>query len=505
MFLNLLVYLLIFSSLVWAQTQDEDLSSLESAMIEEVKIDGSATPSPARNQSWTPRTQGKLLGDKTGVESRNLDLRSVLEEGFRRNAFQNIRNHQREQIELLKTDVYQRFWLPKISLQLDSAEHRVDRIKESTQSNSTMGAQQAPSGSLGLVIDDYTIFNWGRDYLQYQTEKHTLNRATQQLIEARRRLKFSLISQYFNLIRAKQIMKIKREQLRQTSFIHRLAKEKLQLRKIKAQEYYQTRSEYLRSQTEYQQSLFDVGLQEEEMSNVLGDEYRGAYTTIEQLKYVSVNSGMEEALRLAQDQSVDYRNAKLAYDNASRSYEKTLKENLPLPKITMGLGTYQTNFDTGGKTWTYQTDATGNRNIEVVAAVNMTWTLLGEGGFFNTRVTQQAFLTKRITEINFFNTRRLLEVKVRTIYKTLRFLEEKVDIAEFQRKNSQSNYDSVLDNYSAGNATYSDIKLAIDNLVSSFTNAENVKYDHLLKKLELADYMGLEDFPSENFETLAAR
>ncbi len=96
-------------------------------------------------------------------------------------------------------------------------------------------------------------------------------------------------------------------------------------------------------------------------------------------------------------------------------------------------------------------------------------------------------------------------MKVRTIYKTVRFLEEKVKIAQFQHKNAQSNYDSTLDNYIASRTTYADIKLAIDNLVDSHINSENVKYEHLLKKLELADFMGLEDFPGENFESLATR
>jgi predicted MPP superfamily phosphohydrolase len=140
-----------------------------------------------------------------------------------------------------------------------------------------------------------------------------------------------------------------------------------------------------------------------------------------------------------------------------------------------------------------------------VAAIDMRWTIMGEGGFFNSRENQRSFLDKRITEINFYNTRRELEVKIKTIYKTLRFMEQKVDIAVFQYKNAQNNYDSVLDNYIAGRAEYSDIKFAVDNLVIAHINSENVKYDHLLKKLELADFMGLEDFPGENFESLAVR
>jgi outer membrane protein TolC len=283
-----------------------------------------------------------------------------------------------------------------------------------------------------------------------------------------------------------------------------MAQEKLKLRKIRTQEYYQTRSEFFRSQTEYQQSLFDLGIQEEELANLLGDEWRGSYSTNENLKYVSVNASVDEALKSALDQSVDYRNAKLQFDNANRTYEKTLKDNLPLPKFSFNLGTYQTGFDPEGTSWKYETSP-GNRNVELVAAIDMKWTLIGEGGLFNSRVNQKEFLNKRISEINYFNIKRQLEVKVRTIYKTLRFLEKKVEISQFQEKNAQTGYDSVLDNYLAGNATYADIKIAIDNLVSSQINTENVKYDHLIKKLELADYMGLEDLPGENFEQLAQR
>lgn len=480
-----------------ASAQDEDLSALETAIIEEKVPESEEKPT-----RWSKRNN--IDANDKDREGRALDLRSVLEEGFRRNPFEQIREQQREQIELTKTDIWQSFWLPTVALELDTSNHRIDRFRESSQSTPAMGAQKAPTGSLGLVIDEYTLFNWGRDYLQYQNNRQTLNRATQQLTEARRRLKFNLIRQYFNLVRTKEVKRIRQEQLRQTSFIHRLAREKLQLRKIRAQEYYQTRSEYLRSQTEYQESLYDVGLEEEEMANFLGDEWRGSYRTTEQLKYVSVNTSLDEAMKLAQEQSVEYRDAKLQYDNASRTYEKTLKDNLPLPKFSFNLGSYRTGFDPDGTSWQYETSP-GNRNIELVASIDMRWTLLGDGGFFNSRDNQQSFLNKRIAEINFFNIRRQLDVKVRTIYKTLRYLEQKVEISQFQHKNAQSNYDSVLDNYIGGRATYSDIKLAIDNLVISHINTENVKYEHLLKKLELADFMGLEDFPGENFEQLAQR
>jgi outer membrane protein TolC len=487
-----------------ALAQDDDLTFLESSLNSDYNTATSPSPdTPAPKKSrWSIKRSEQ--GNEKDNQGRVLDLRSVIEEGFRRNPLEQIRGQQKEQIDLLKTDVFQKFWFPTVGLELQTSNHRIDRFRQSSQNTPGMGAQQAPNGSLGLVIDEYTLFNWGRDYLQYQNEKQVLNRQGQQLTEARRRLKFSLINQYFNLIRFKEILRIKAEQLRQTSFIHRLARQKLQLRKIQTQEYYQTRSEYLRSQTEYQQALFEVGIEEEKMANFLGDEYQGSYRSFEQLKFITINTTMEEALKYAQEQSQPYRDAKVAYDVASRSYEKTLKDNLPLPKFAFNLGTYRTGFDPEGTSWNFET-TDGNRNVELVASINMRWTLLGEGGFFNARENQQSYLNKRITEINFFNTRRELEVKIRTIYKTVRFLEQKVEIAQFQHKNAQSNYDSALDNYNAGRTTYADIKLAIDNLVNSHINTENVKYEHLLKKLELADFMGLEDFPGENFESLASR
>lgn len=493
-FLYLFVLLFILSGIVSAQ--DDDLTALETA----ISSDPASLPTPPSS-----RTRRQDPDESAG---KVIDLRSVLEEGYRRNPGEQIRTQQREQIDLLKTDIWQSFWLPDVALEMVSTNHRIDRLRESSQSTPAMGAQNAPTGYLGLAIENYTLFNWGRDYLQYQNQKDTLNRARVALAEARRQLKFSLIGQYFDFIRNKEILRIYREQVRQASFIHRFAREKLQLRKIRAQEYYQTRAEYLRSQTDYQEALFQVGQEEEEMALLMGDEYRGAYRSIEQLKFVTVNVSMEQALRYAQEQSVAYRNAKLLYDNASRTYEKTLKDNLPLPRFDLNLGTYRTNFDPQGNSWTYDTSPTGvggNRNIEVVATIDMRWTLIGEGGFFNGRTNKLAFLNKRIAEITFFNTRRELEVKVRTIFKNLRFLEQKIEIAEYQHKNAQKTYDSVLDNYMAARATYPDIKLALDNLVLSHINSQNVKYEHLLKKMELADLMGLEDLPGENFELLAVK
>jgi hypothetical protein len=98
-----------------------------------------------------------------------------------------------------------------------------------------------------------------------------------------------------------------------------------------------------------------------------------------------------------------------------------------------------------------------------------------------------------------------VEVRIKTLFKTIKFLEQKVTISDYQYKNGQSNLDATLDNYTSGRTQYPDMRLSLDSYVNASINYYNVKFNHMLRKLELSDLMGLEDLPGENFELLATR
>ncbi len=481
--------------------------SASQASLAQDELSGLDLPAAETDLAPSPSTsfRGRLnrAPEANTDAGRVIELRSAIEEALRRNPFEQIRTNTNARIDLDKSDLLESFWLPNVSLDLNASNQRYDRIYSSQGQPDGLSSQVSPTGSFGITIKDYTLFNWGRDYLNYLNSRYTLKREEQRLTEERRRLRFAVIAQYFSVVRAKELVRIYREQLRQASFIHRVAREKLQLRKIPAMEYYQTRSEFLRAQTEYQQSLFDVAHEEERLANLLGDDYRPSYRITERLKFTTLGTTTEEAVKQAYDTSPAYRETKLAYDNANRDYERVLKENLPLPKFTMGLGSYQQQFAPAGNGWLRETNT--GRNVEVVAAVNMSWNLIGEGGLFNSRENKRAYLGKRVAEIRFFNTKRELDVRIRTLLRSVKFLEQKVTIADYQDKNARTNYDSTLDNYTAGRTSFPQIKLALDNRVLSEINSENVRYDHLLRKLELADVMGVDDLPGDNFEALAVR
>jgi outer membrane protein TolC len=215
-----------------------------------------------------------------------------------------------------------------------------------------------------------------------------------------------------------------------------------------------------------------------------------------------MNVPLKDAIDYSLTQSPTYRTAKLEFDNSERFYEHTLRDNLPLPKITTQLGTYSFNNNREGGNTTYQTYP-GNSNVELVASINMTWDLWGGDGLFNSRRNKHAYIDKKIAEINYFNARRELEVKMRMSYNQIKFLENQIQISSVQLDNANKNFDVILDNFVAGSSTFADLKNAINTLVNSGINVENSKYEHLNLKLELSDNMGLEDFPGERFENLA--
>lgn len=483
--IKMLVYAFLFSTIVFAQ-DDAGLTGKEISLTEDLPTESKIEYSP----------------DKEAI---TISLTTVMEQGLRLNPQERIRSYNRETLELNWDQTFYNFWFPNMQMTLTNEDQSLKRVS-SRQSNgqNLSTVTKSPQATLGFDFGSYDIFNWGRDYLLYQNDQNTYKRGVQVLSEQRRKLKFNLIKQYFNVVRFRQLQKIKKEQLRHTSFVYRLAKEKVLLKKISKQDYYQARAEFLRSQTEYQEAQFDVITGHQDMANLLGDSLMTAYKPEETLEFKPIAVPMQDAIEYALSQSPSYRNAKLALDNSERFYEKTLRDNLPLPKISMNLGTYSHTMGREGGMTSYET-LPGNSNVELVATVNMTWDLVGGNGLFNNRRNKRSYIDKKIAEINYFNSRRELELKMRMAYQSIKFLENQIQISTVQLDNAHKNFDVILDNYVAGNNNFADLKNAIKTLVDSGVNVENSKYNHLTMKLDLSDSMGLEDFPGERFDDLAKK
>jgi outer membrane protein TolC len=435
-------------------------------------------------------------------QSKKLTLRAAIEEGLRRNAMEKSRQYKREKNELDFKDQSDNFWFPQLSLKVISNETLVDNFY--TDINSNQGTSKTATGYAGIGFDDYNLFNWGKDYLEYQNNKATYKRNTQTFNEQRRLLRFNIIAQYFSVVKAKRILQIKKSQLRHTSFMYRLAKEKLTLRKIKYQQYLQSKAEFLRSHGEFQRANYEVTEEENNLALLLGDDLSTTYTPLDYLKFTPMTTKKSESYKFAISKSPQFLEAKKDLENANRSFQKMLKENMPLPRFDLKLGAFRHNFTQSGA-FDYQGLDNGSKNVELVASINMTWKIFGSGGLFNSRDTERSYINKRIAEIGFTEAKRNTSTRVNTLYRKIRYLEKQTSANQAFVKNAQKTFDKTLDNFISSKTAFAEMKIVLDSLIMSEQNLEISKYDHMTTKLQLAHLMGVDDFPGESFENMVTK
>lgn len=443
-------------------------------------------------QSIDASTQSRL-------NSKALHLNDVIEQGLRKNYGQQIRKYSDEILDLNWEDTWEDFWIPKVNITLISPEHRLGTLKSG--SNNALPRSSRPDGALSLNFGDYTLFNWGKDYLPYLNTKADIKRSKEQIKEESRELKHDLIISYFKLYFFKEKERIKRDQLRHASFIYRLNREKISLKKVSKQDYYLARSEYLRAQNEFHEAKNEVQLQNEVISNLINDEVGTKYILQDSLKYELLTTPLNEILRLAKLNNPQTLDALKNVENAKRSYELALKNNLPLPKISMKLGAYDYRFSPSTNRTTYSTGP-GNSNIDIVASINATWTLTGTGGVLNGRTTRSSMLSKHMAFAQKAQAIRDAESLLKSQYFTVKHLQNQINILDARIPTLQKSFDTILENYMNKRSRYIDFKNTLIELTEAQILLEQSKFLHLFNKIELARTAGVEDFPGQNFENL---
>ena len=432
---------------------------------------------------------------------KNLHLNDVIEQGLRKNYQQNILGQFDSLNELEFQGAKNAFWLPELKINLTTSNQRISTL---SSNSSTPINSSTPTGALGLSLGDYTVFNWGKDYAIYLNKKSLYSRKKQVFDESKRELKLELISTYFNLLATKQIQKIRQDQLRHASYIYRLNKEKIAVGKTSKQDYYLARSEYLKAQNDYHEAKSSADVADENMAFLITDEIGTKYVLNEELDYKRIKITLDDSLALSAKNNPTILNNKTTVENAERSYDVALKENMPLPKFTVNLGAYNKNFGPGINSTTYET-VSGSRNVELVASLNATWSLTGEDGFLNSNKLSIGRIGKEIAFKELEKNSHFSQSFIRQTYLSILSLQNQIIVLEARIPSLQKAFDTILENYINGKTKYYDFHLILDELTTVKVLYQQKKLQHLQEKLDLAKVTGIEDFPGENFEQLAVR
>lgn len=436
-------------------------------------------------------------------QAKALTLQDAIESGLRKNIDERVRRYELQLNEITYKDAYADFYYPQLNLTMaTTSDHFTENFYRDNDVNTQ--SPQTPTGTVGLELEDYTLFNWGKDYLDYLNAKETYDRTKESYKENKRELKFQIIAEYFNLSRQNLIVRGYKKQLSHTSFVYRLAKEKLNLRKISTQEFYQAKALFLNAHKNYHNSLYDYYTIQQSMAKLVGDNIDTIYRPVSLLKFKPIDFGYDETLKFVLKNNPNLLGARSTLKNADRSYQKALKENLPLPTFSVKLGSYQRVFSSGGFDDTYETFS-GSKNVELAASLNMSWRIFGSGGLFNSRVQESSYYQKEIARVRLREANREAEVANRLTHSRILYLEKKFDAANSERKNARKTFDKTIDRYIAGKTSFANVYQVLEVLLNSNNDYHNAKYEHLLEKLTLANLMGVDDFPGESFDKLVER
>ncbi|MBI2520560.1 MAG: TolC family protein [Bdellovibrio sp.] len=431
-----------------------------------------------------------------------ITLNQVIQQGLKENHDQKSREMQDAILELQWAGVWDSFWIPTLTLSLSTQAQRIARFRTGT--SDLFPTPTAPTGVASLNFGDYTVFNWGKDYLDYLNNKQTIRRSKQILTEEKRTLKHRLIIMYFDVLTKKEIEVSMRDQLRHASFVYRLNREKVAAQKIARLDYQQARAEFLKAQQEYYTAKNDLEQAQEELGHQIDDGPGTRYVYQESLEYKDSKVEFDEAYELAKKNSPAILNTKVQQEVADRRLEKARRENLPLPKFTIDLGAYSQTFGRSTYVQDYQTSA-GNSSIEMVATVNATWTLYGDAGFLNKRDLQEASLNKGIASRNFLEANDFVAAQLHILFDRINNYQKQIGILEPRLKNARKTFDVALDNYTKKKANFTDFLHALRDFTETEISNANTKFQHLKAKVELASMTGVEDFPGERFEALALK
>lgn len=431
--------------------------------------------------------------------AKSISLAGVIEQALRANYDQNQRDFSQEVVNLNWEDTKESFWLPQLSLSLQTDSQRIGRIRQGSLGGG--GDPRRPTGTFGVNIEDYVIFNWGKDYLAYLNSKESYRRATTAFKERRRALRHEAIIKYFELIYRQKIVDIYRRQLRHSSFVYRYNREKVATKKINKQEYYQARSEYLRAQNSFQEASNQLRVAEEEMAFLIADEPGTRYVLKDKLSYERVQMPLEEAEKIAVDNNPGILESTKDVNNAKRSYEIQLRENLPLPKFSVNLGAYQHSFAPGVSTTRYESGIAGN-HIDVRASINATWSITGVGGFLNQRTTERSLINRQNSFSELAQARHQALSNIQRSYYRIRTYEQQIRILEASSETNNRTFDVILENYLDRKTAYINFSDALLEAVNSDAALAERYYLHTREKVLLAQTMGVDELPGKSFEGL---
>ena len=424
---------------------------------------------------------------------KEIRLTDVIEQGLRLNYREKNRLHARRILELEFQNSWDDLYLPKLQLSLTTTPHRLASLQSGQ--NEENPSSTTPNGVLEFGLKNYNLFNWGKDHLRFLNTKANYLKEKRNIVEKRRILRLEVIQQYFELVYRQKELQVRRKKVHHSSMVYKLNKDRALLKKIGKQEYYQTRGEYLQAQNQYHLADQQQKLTNEKMAALISDPHGSNYLLLNDLNYTELKLTIEEAMKLAGMKNSNILDARVNLSNAKRQQKIVAKENLLLPKLELQLGAFSHVFG--------ESNVSRRKAIGVVASMRASWNLIGKDNVFNQRKNKEQILINAQAFDKLEEAQHLTRISVQEHFYKIKHLENQIKILNARTTSLNKLFDATFENYNKRKTLFINFKNALDDMVEANILLHQYHYLHAREKIDLAQTIGVPDFPGENFEDLA--
>ena len=428
-------------------------------------------------------------------QPRSLTATEAIEQGLRKNFTQQNRDHTERMLALNWKDTQENFWMPRSNLEFSSDPQRLLRFKKGRypDNNGTL------SGMFALKIEEYTLFNWGKDYLAYLNTRTDFMRDSQTLKDEKRTLRNQIMIQYSRLDQFYAIQSVLKEQLRQSAFIYRFAREKARLGQLSTQDFSAARSQYLRAQSEYQVGLDESRYEDAQMALMIVDPPSTRYILKGTTHYQKLHYDLSKGMETAKQRNPQIKREKKNVERMERQYQLTQRESYPLPKISLNVGAYRHHWESDNSLGRHETHGT-NSNLDLIAEIKATWPLSGKGGLFYQHKNRGVRIKVDQARNYLARAHHQTESRIERHYRAVKSLESQMAVARARRENAQKTFDLTSENYINRKTRFNSYHQALEEMVEARIHFLKIKHRHFEEKILLAEAIGIEDFPEEILE-----
>ena len=356
-----------------------------------------------------------------------------------------------------------------------------------------------PTSSIALNIASYTLFNFWRDRIAFNSAKLSFERAEQSYQEAKRNLKFQVINAYFQ-------SKLNQETLEAAERSSLIAKTVLRLVKSRV-------SINLASQNEIDSATVDMNDAKIQVDQASTQYTSGLYSLNLLLNLPSTTlldlttplehkpSTLTETQILTQyrQTSPAIRSAKLGLQLAQNSLEIAEKNRLPLPTISFsGLSiSYGNTYGGGTNAYSSTGSSAPGGQIELMAAINLTLPLYGPGGFLGSETIRSARIQAEVADIQLQSVNISSESQVKTAFGQLKLIHEQLITNKQSYESSAQLLDRIVSQLSTKPANRLELRDALARARDTELLFLRSTFDYISTKNTLYGLIGMDPEESQ--------